>query len=81
MRRKDADHVEIVVADEGVGFDPAQRRLDADQTGGFGLFSIRERVEVAGGQVVIDSHPRRGTRITLTATLHANTVSAERLKR
>lgn len=57
------NQVQLFVADPGVGFDPSQRR------GGFGLFSIRERLELLGGQVEVDSAPGRGTRVSLTVPI------------
>jgi signal transduction histidine kinase len=47
------------VADHGTGFDH-----EAD-TPGFGLFSIRERLNHLGGAVQIDSIPGEGTKITV----------------
>lgn len=41
--------VEIVVADGGAGFDAANRQTPETTSGGFGLFSIRERLELMGG--------------------------------
>jgi signal transduction histidine kinase len=43
--------VDVCVADNGHGFDPAAT------TGGFGLRGMRERVELAGGWMTIDSAP------------------------
>jgi PAS domain S-box-containing protein len=57
--------VQIVIADEGVGFDPMQLRAAGGSTGGFGLFSIRERIHLLGGHMVIDSAPGKGSRLTL----------------
>ena len=37
--------------------------------GGFGLFSIRERLHYLGGRVQVDSEHNRGTRITLMVPL------------
>lgn len=65
---RSSDQVRIVVTDEGVGFDPDQlRRSGGMGEGGFGLFSIRERLELIGGSLVIESAPQRGARFTLTA--------------
>ena len=56
----------ITVRDNGVGFDP--RSLDsAGDASGFGLFSIRERLDVLGGRMLVDAKPGGGTRITLLA--------------
>jgi PAS domain S-box-containing protein len=59
--------VQVVVADEGAGFNPAQLRAAGGSTGGFGLFSIRERIHLLGGNLAIDSAPGEGSRVTLTA--------------
>ncbi len=47
------------IADNGAGFDP---RLVA-RTGGLGLVSMRERLQLVGGTFSIDSRPSGGTRI------------------
>lgn len=46
----------LTVADQGRGFDPQT----LSQTSGFGLFSIRERVELLGGRMKIRSAKGRG---------------------
>jgi CheY-like chemotaxis protein len=58
----------ITVADEGLGFDPMQldERARVGQVG-WGLFSIRERLTVLGGQFDIESAPGRGTKFRLLA--------------
>ncbi len=61
--RKD-DRLELVVMDDGIGFDPAGGGQDG-VGGGFGLFSIRERLELLGGELQIDSAAGRGTRMTI----------------
>jgi signal transduction histidine kinase len=50
-----------VVEDEGVGFDPGAR------SNGYGLFSIRERLNHLGGSMQIESKPGGGTRVCLMA--------------
>jgi CheY-like chemotaxis protein len=70
MERLETDRVQIMVSDEGVGFDPAQGRSQQaqSQTGtGLGLFSIRERLELLGGHMEIASRPGWGTQVTLVA--------------
>jgi PAS domain S-box-containing protein len=59
----------VTVADEGTGFDPAQLRAAGGSIGGFGLFSISERLGLLGGEIEIESAPGRGSRITLIAPL------------
>ena len=53
-----ADGIRLRVADNGKGFDLANR------TSRFGLLGIRERITILGGQLEIDSAPGKGTRIT-----------------
>jgi PAS domain S-box-containing protein len=64
--REKGDLAELVVEDDGAGFDPAQALNRISDTGGFGLFNIGIRCEQAGGSISIDSSPGRGTRIVLT---------------
>jgi PAS domain S-box-containing protein len=59
----------IQVSDQGQGFDVAT--AEARHTGSFGLFSVRKRLELFGGQMAIDSTPGQGTRITLSTPVLA----------
>lgn len=52
--------LEIVVQDDGKGFDPAA--VQTTETGGFGIFNVRERLGYLGGSLVTDSAPGQGTR-------------------
>ena len=55
--------VELRVSDDGCGFDsevPATR-----EAGGLGLSGMRERVRLLGGEFRVDSHPARGTTVTV----------------
>jgi two-component system nitrate/nitrite sensor histidine kinase NarX len=53
----------VTVADDGHGFDLAG--LPAGREG-FGLHSMRERMELLGGTLTLDSAPGRGTRVVAT---------------
>ena len=58
----------IIVADHGRGFDPVELDKQADMGPvGWGLFSIRERLTLLGGQFDVESAPGRGTRFRLVA--------------
>lgn len=59
--------VRIYVSDSGVGFDPAAVRAREGAAGGFGLFSLRERLESLGGRFEVRSAPGQGSRFTLQA--------------
>lgn len=65
----DEDRIHVEVSDDGVGFDNTEAFPIMDITTGFGLFSIRERMESIGGQLKIQSEPGNGTKVTLTAPL------------
>ena len=53
-----ADHqVQVVVSDDGRGFDPDS------VAAGRGLLGMRERVELLGGEIEVSSGPEGGTRI------------------
>jgi signal transduction histidine kinase len=58
------DAVLLEVRDDGVGFDTSTRRI-----GHFGLSTMRERAEVHGGDVTIDSAPGAGTRVQASIPL------------
>jgi DNA-binding NarL/FixJ family response regulator/signal transduction histidine kinase len=64
-----ATEIRIAVSDDGAGFDPAVLKKAGETGGGFGLFSIRERLDMLGGRMEIDSSPGQGSRFTLTAPL------------
>jgi len=59
----------IEVADDGVGFTTPASEAEIKKTGGFGLFSIRERLQHLGGRLEVESAPGQGTRISLVIPL------------
>jgi len=63
------DQIQVVVSDQGAGFDAERLRIKGGASGGFGLFSIRERLALLGGQLEIASAPGRGSRFVLRAPL------------
>lgn len=67
--RLENGEVQIVVSDDGVGFDSSSSWSPPSHPGGFGLFSIRTRVERVGGQFLLESKPGRGTRVTLVVPI------------
>jgi PAS domain S-box-containing protein len=63
----------VCVQDDGCGFDPS--RIDhqkADHGGGFGLFSVRERVESLSGRLDFESRSGHGTKIGITIPLRSD---------
>lgn len=66
---RNKDRIRVEVSDDGIGFDNSEISLHVDMEGGFGLFSIRERLEPIGGRLKIEPEPGNGTKVTLTAPL------------
>lgn len=54
--------VYLLVADDGVGFDPETYKNNGS-SGHFGLHGMRERVTLLGGELEIDAAPNQGTGI------------------
>ena len=54
------DRASLLIEDHGIGFDPAG--IDGSD-GHMGLDSMRERAEIQGGKIEVESHPEQGTRI------------------
>ncbi|HEX6044093.1 MAG TPA: PAS domain S-box protein [Pyrinomonadaceae bacterium] len=61
--------LEMVVRDDGIGFDPDALRKRAPRAATLGLVGMQERAHAAGGQVQICSKPSRGTEISFTIPL------------
>lgn len=55
--------VKLAVQDNGSGFDPNVQPASRSEGGGFGLISMRERVNLLGGKFTINSSPGQGTLI------------------
>jgi len=60
----------LSVEDDGVGFDPQAGVVMADQPAGLGMLGMRERLELLGGWLEIDSQPGEGTRVTAHLSGH-----------
>jgi PAS domain S-box-containing protein len=62
-----ADNVlKIVVRDDGIGFDYSPESQTVKPKGGFGLFSIEERMTDIGGSLEIESESGKGCKAILT---------------
>jgi PAS domain S-box-containing protein len=58
--------IHLKIADDGVGFTPNGKSIRP----GLGLISMRERLSLIGGRVVIVSKPGSGTRVEATVPLY-----------
>ena len=59
----------LAVEDDGVGFDPRVPVYGQGKQGGFGLFSIKERLRPLGGNLEVKSEPGGGTEVVLSVPL------------
>jgi PAS domain S-box-containing protein len=66
-----ATGLELVVRDDGVGFDAARWREQGARAGRAGLLGMCERIELLAGTLQVDSAPGKGTRITALLPLPA----------
>lgn len=55
----------LTVEDDGIGFDPEMVEAEQEKGEHLGLMAMRERAELLGGQLAINSIPGMGTRITV----------------
>lgn len=74
IRRK-GENIEVLVEDDGRGFNVSTADYQAGKTGGFGLFNICERLDYHGGTCEIKSEPGRGTQVILEAPLKRKPLS------
>ena len=61
-------HVHGLVEDDGEGFDP-EAVEEATPSWGVGLGSMRERLEMLGGSLRVDSEPGEGTKVEMRVPL------------
>jgi len=61
--------VELLVRDDGMGFDVPKTLDWAANRGHLGLLGMKERVQILGGHLEVDSKPGLGTRIRLSLPL------------
>jgi signal transduction histidine kinase len=72
LRQDDGKNLRITVSDSGKGFDGKGALNSRDGGGGFGLFSIHERIGLIGGRLEIESAPGKGARFSLIAPLRTD---------
>ena len=61
--RQHNDALKLLVTDDGIGFDVAAARDQANRGASIGLLGMAERVHIVGGQFEIESSPSGGTTI------------------
>jgi signal transduction histidine kinase len=64
--------VRAIIEDDGRGFDPATAGKSEQR---LGLYGIRERAELLGGKLTVESEPGRGASLFVEIPLPTNEVS------
>ena len=77
---EEREDIKVVVADDGLGFDVGNVGA-VGLDGGFGLFSIRERVKSYGGKIRIESKPGKGSEVTVILPKKAAGITKSRKTR
>lgn len=62
VRLEGNGHITLTIQDDGIGFDARPK----ETTDHFGLVGMRERAELAGGKLKIESEKGKGTKVVLT---------------
>lgn len=62
VRLESNSHTTLIIQDDGIGFDARSK----EPTDHFGLVGMRERAELAGGRLKIESDKGKGTQVVLT---------------
>jgi signal transduction histidine kinase len=71
--RREIDTLFLEVADDGVGFDLAEVEKHYTERSSLGLVNLRERAELAGGNLQILSTAGKGTRVQVRIPLQIST--------
>jgi signal transduction histidine kinase len=66
---EDQDKIELTIEDDGKGF---KKDLSYDQSEHHGLVNMKERAEIMGGKLTIESDGERGTLIIVEAPVNKN---------
>lgn len=73
----EGEYLQLILEDNGVGFDVDAKLNRANKGQSLGLLSIKERAFLVNGLVNIDSTPEQGTRIELRVPMQLNSQGEE----
>ena len=62
LRQSDTE-LELIIRDDGIGFDVSAAMKRASRGASFGLFGMQERIRLIDGEIEINSKPNHGTTI------------------
>jgi signal transduction histidine kinase len=65
----DAGALVVEIEDDGVGFEPSTIGRDPGSLRGVGVLGMRERIEIVGGSLRVESEPGSGTRVVMRVPL------------
>lgn len=71
--RDDDHYVQVIVSDNGKGFNPNELQRDK----GFGLFGLQEKIALFGGSLKIQSQPGNGAQFIITLPLRCEYEAAK----
>jgi two-component system sensor histidine kinase DegS len=66
----DENQCEMIIEDDGKGFDVSKLTRVESSGRGAGLFTMRERLHLAGGEGYVESEPGKGTRGIARIPIH-----------
>jgi signal transduction histidine kinase len=58
--KRDRDHIQLIIDDDGCGFDLES----SDHENHYGLLGMRERAEMIGGELFVESQVGKGTQVS-----------------
>jgi PAS domain S-box-containing protein len=73
--------LELVIQDDGIGFDVRAARKRAKKGAGFGLLGMEERVLLVGGEIKIKSTPKDGTTVRARLPISSSLSRRKRVKK
>ncbi len=73
---KSDKRVQVIVEDDGTGFEISKLRSPDRKKEGFGLFNVKERLEYLGGSFDIESKLGQGTRIIMAVPLESSVTAS-----
>ena len=69
LTKNEKEQIRLKIEDNGIGFEPSELESQPVTKTGFGLMSIRERINHLGGSFILESAKGHGTTVTLTVPL------------
>jgi len=66
----------VTVKDDGIGFDPERIAVKTSSEGGFGIFSVEERMSDLGGKLEISSQPHCGCTMIMSMPIYQQSGSS-----